>query len=109
MITVSILYPAKPDGRFDFTYYTQTHMARAVKLLSAHPGYHNVSIERGLGGAEPGQEPAFVAACFYHFASIEDFIAAFMPHAPELQGDIANYTNIEPIIQFNEQLTIGSR
>jgi hypothetical protein len=29
-------------------------------------------------------------------------MAAFSPHAEELQGDIVNYTNIEPIIQINE-------
>lgn len=29
-------------------------------------------------------------------------MVAFMPHAKELQGDIVNYTNIEPTIQINE-------
>ena len=109
MITVSILYPARPGARFDFEYYAQRHMPRAVELLSSSAGYHGVSIERGLGGAEPGHEATFVAACFYRFTTIEDFLAAFMPHAPELQSDIANYTDIEPLIQFNEQLTIGAK
>lgn len=109
MITVSILYPAKPGGRFDFDYYANKHMPRAVELLSAHPGYRGVAIERGLGGAEPGHAAAFTAACFYHFTTTEDFLAAFLPNAPELQGDIAAYTDIEPLIQFNEQLTIGAK
>jgi uncharacterized protein (TIGR02118 family) len=42
--------------------------------------------------------------CHLLFNSIEDFIAAFTPHAEVLQGDIANYTDIEPVIQFNEVL-----
>jgi hypothetical protein len=29
-------------------------------------------------------------------------MAAFGPHAEELQSDITNYTNIEPIIQINK-------
>jgi hypothetical protein len=29
-------------------------------------------------------------------------MAAFGPHAEELQGDIANYTDIEPTIQISE-------
>jgi len=40
--------------------------------------------------------------CHYYFDSLENFMAAFMPHAKELQGDIVNYTNIEPTIQINE-------
>ena len=29
-------------------------------------------------------------------------MAAFMPHAAELQGDMPNYTDIETIIQLSE-------
>lgn len=107
MITVCILYPATPGGHFDFDYYARKHMPRAVELLGKYPGYKGVAIERGIAGAEPGQAAAFAAACFYKFTSIDAFLAAFMPNAPELQGDIANYTDIQPVIQFNEQLEIG--
>ena len=107
MILVSILYPGRTDARFDFDYYTRRHMPRAVELLSARPGYQGVTIEKGLSAAQPGDTLKFVAACTYQFSSIDDFVAAFMPVAPELQGDIANYTNIEPLIQFNERLDIG--
>jgi hypothetical protein len=31
-------------------------------------------------------------------------MAACLPHAPELQGDIPNYTNVSPLIQINEVL-----
>jgi len=104
MIKVSILYPHSASARFDFDYYTQRHMPRSIKLLSAHPGFRAVSVERGLGGTEPGSAPTYTAACFYTFETIESFIAAFMPHAAELQADIANYTDIAAQIQFNEIL-----
>jgi len=42
--------------------------------------------------------------CHFAFRSVDDFVAAFMPHAAELQGDMPNYTDIEPVIQFNEVL-----
>jgi hypothetical protein len=29
------------------------------------------------------------------FNSLEDFLAAFMPHAPWMQGDMLNYTDVE--------------
>jgi len=100
MVRINILYPT--GGRFDMEYYLATHMPRSIELLSSGKGYRGVSVERGLGGAEPGSEPAFVALCHYLFDTIEDFMAAFMPHAEELKGDMANYTDIEAVIQFSE-------
>lgn len=100
MVKISILYPDK--GRFDMDYYLNTHMPRSIALLSAAKGYRGVSVERGAGGATRGSPPAFVAMCHYAFDSLEDFMAGFLPHAEELQGDMPNYTDIEPIIQFNE-------
>jgi uncharacterized protein (TIGR02118 family) len=79
-------------------------MPSSIDLLSVHPGFERVSVERGLGGAEPGTDAAFVAMCHFPFDSIEDFMAAFMPHAARLQGDMPNYTDIKPVIQVNEVL-----
>lgn len=104
MTRISILYPNAEGSRFDMPYYVQTHMPLSIKLLSAHPGFKGVSVERGLGGAAPGSKAPYVAMCHFLFASIEDFMAAFMPNAETLQGDMLNYTDIEPVIQFNEVL-----
>ena len=103
-IKVSILYPSRPGARFDMRYYVETHMPRSIELLSAHPGFVSVSVERGAAGAEPGSAAAYVAMCHFGFRSVEDFLAAFMPHAAELQGDMPNYTDIQPTIQINEVL-----
>lgn len=100
MIKISILYPN--TGKFDMDYYLNTHMPRSIQLLSAGKGYRGVSVERGLSGAAPGSAPAHVAMCQYVFDTAEDFMAAFMPHAAELQGDMPNYTDIEPVIQLSE-------
>ena len=102
MIKISMLYPNKKGSRFDVSYYVDTHMPLFIKLLSAHPGFKGVSVERGLGGAVPGSEPAYIAMCHFLFNSVEDFLAAFMLSAEVLQGDMPNYTNIEPVIQFNK-------
>lgn len=100
MIRINILYPT--GGHFDMGYYLNTHMPRSIELMSQGKGYRGVSVERGLGGTIPDAEPAFVALCQFAFDSIDDFMAAFLPHADELKGDMANYTDIEPIIQFSE-------
>lgn len=102
MIKVSILYPNREGARFDFDYYTAKHMPRSIELLGAHPGFRGVTVERGIGGTAPGSPPKYVAACFYVFESVEAFIAAFTPHAAELQADMRHYTDIPAEIQFNE-------
>ena len=107
MIGVSILYPARAGARFDFEYYVQTHMPLSIRLLRAHPGFRGVSVERGIAGATPGAAPAFVASCQYLFESVEQFLEAFLPHAEALQGDMPNYTDIEPLIQFNQVLVVA--
>jgi uncharacterized protein (TIGR02118 family) len=104
MVKISILYPNKPGSRFNFDHYTRTHMPRSIELLSAHSGFKGVSVERGVGGAVPGSAPAYVAMCHFLFSSIDAFMEAFVPNAPELQGDMPNYTDIEPLIQINEVL-----
>jgi uncharacterized protein (TIGR02118 family) len=104
MVRVSILYPNTPGARFDFRHYLETHMPMSIRLLSAHAGFRGVSVERGLSGTTPGSPPAFVAMCHFLFLSLEDFLAAFVPYAERLQGDMPNYTDIEPVIQFNEVL-----
>lgn len=104
MVRISILYPNKKDSRFNVSYYIDTHIPMSLKLLSVHPGFKGISVEKGLGGALPGSEPAYIAVCHFLFDSVEDFLAAFMPNAHALQGDMPNYTDIEPVIQFNEVL-----
>jgi len=102
MINISSIYPKKEGYRFDFDYYLNKHMPMSIDWLSGAKGFKGVSVERGVDIYEPRIESSYVAMCHYYFDSLEDFMAAFMPHAAELQGDIANYTNIQPIIQINE-------
>ncbi len=104
MIKISILYPNSKGSRFDFSYYIETHMPMSIGLLSAYPGYRGVSVEQGLGGGIPGTEATYVALCHFLFDSMENFMAAFTPHAATLQGDMPNYTDIEPVVQFSQVL-----
>jgi uncharacterized protein (TIGR02118 family) len=100
MIKVNIFYPNQEGGRFDLEYYLTTHMPMAIEKLGS--SLKGVSIEHGVSGTQPGTQPAYVVMCNYTFDSVEAFLAAFIPHAQALQGDIPNYTDIEPAIQFSE-------
>jgi uncharacterized protein (TIGR02118 family) len=104
MVRISILYPNAKGSRFDIPYYVERHMPRSIELLGAHPGFRGVSVEKGIAGAEPNSEPAYAAMCHFLFESTEAFMAAFIPHAAELQGDIPNYTDVTPTIQVSEVL-----
>lgn len=102
MFNISSIYPKKDNCRFDFDYYLNKHMPMSIDRLSRAKGFKGVSVERGVNIDNPKLDSSYVAMCHYYFDTLEDFMAAFMPHAAELQGDIANYTDIEPVIQINK-------
>lgn len=108
MFNIASIYPKKDGYQFDFDYYLNTHMPMSIEHLSAAKGFKGVSVERGIEIEEPRIESSYVAMCHYYFDSLENFMAAFMPHAEQLQSDIVNYTNIEPVIQINK-VEIGKR
>jgi uncharacterized protein (TIGR02118 family) len=79
-------------------------MPMAADLLA--PVLLAVSVEIGVSGAAPEQPPAFCAIAGFTCESAEAFTEAFLPHAAKLQGDIPNYTDIEPIIQISQLSTV---
>ena len=100
MIKVSVLYENAQGKKFDMAYYCNQHIPMVKKKLGG--ACKRVEVDQGLGGAQPGSKPAFVAVCHLLFDSVEAFQKAFAPHADSIMGDIPNYTDIQPIIQLNE-------
>lgn len=100
MIRMSVLYPRKEGARFDWAYYTGTHLPLVRRKLGATP--RALSIDQGIAGGAPDSPAAFVAIANHTFDSVTAFQAAFREHAQELMADIPNFTTIEPIIQINE-------
>ena len=100
MIKVSILYPNQPGGRFDWDYYLNQHMPMTIEKLGK--SLKGVSVEHGLNGGLPDSPPPYVAMCHLLFDSVEAFQSAFAAHAEALQGDIPNYTDVEPGFQISE-------
>ena len=100
MIKVSVLYPSKPGNRFDVDYYVNVHMPMAVRLLGS--SVEVFSVEIGISGAQPGTPPPYAAIVGFTCESVEAFTKAFTPVAAQLQGDIPNYTDIQPQIQISE-------
>lgn len=100
MIKVSVMYPHQPGSRFDHAYYRERHMPLVKSRMGAACLYYTV--DQGLAGGAPGQPPTYVAMCHIHADSVEAFQAAFGPHAKEIMADIANYTDIAPVMQISQ-------
>jgi uncharacterized protein (TIGR02118 family) len=100
MIKMSVYYPANGGSKFDHDYYRTSHLPLIRKRLG--DVCLRYEIDKGLAGREPGSTPEFVAACHIYAPSLTAFQEAFGPHRAEIAGDVANYTDITPIVQISE-------
>ena len=99
MYRVTVAYPAKQGGTFDFDYYRDKHMP----MVRRHLGDNAVSseISKGIAGAGTAAAP-FTCIGQVCFTSLERFHATLAQHGAEIMGDIPNYTNIAPTVQIEE-------
>jgi uncharacterized protein (TIGR02118 family) len=103
MTTISVIYPRSPGATFDFDYYKQTHLP-LVASRWRDSGLVGAEALRGISAAD-GSEAAFLAIALIRFQSPEHFRKAVTgEHAAEIMGDIANFTNIQPVLQVNERI-----
>lgn len=100
MIKVSVMYPSTPGARFDHTYYRDKHMPLVQTLMGDTCRYYTV--DKGLAGGTPDDPATYVGMCHIFCDSVETFQAGFSPHAQEIMQDIANYTDLTPVMQISE-------
>jgi len=92
MIRFSVYYPKSEGSTFDHDYYRDKHVPLAVKTW----GTSGAEIDKGLDGP-------YVAAVHFKFASQDDLSKAMaLPGTGEVLADVANYTNIQPVVQTSE-------
>ena len=101
MIRVNVMYPKQDGGSFDYDYYLNTHMSLVGERWA--DGLRGMEVYRGLSGAG-GAAETYVTIANLKFDSVEAFQQALEAHAQEIMGDIPNFTNIDPVIQVEEQL-----
>jgi uncharacterized protein (TIGR02118 family) len=100
MIKVSVMYPNTAGARFDHDYYRDRHMPMLKeKMGDACKSY---TIDKGLAGGAPGAPAPYIGMCHIYCDSVESFQAAFGPHAKAIMADIANYTDLKPVMQISE-------
>ncbi|MGA8187118.1 MAG: EthD family reductase [Candidatus Sulfotelmatobacter sp.] len=98
MQRVTVAYPNKADAKFDFDYYMRKHIPWVAGLVGK-----SIEVRRGISSAT-GSSAAFVCLATIPIDSVAEFQAMLSQHGAEILADIPKYTNIEPIIQFDEIL-----
>ena len=98
MQRVTVAYPNKADAKFDFDYYMKKHIPFVAGLVGK-----SIEVGRGISSAT-GSPATFICVAAIPIDSVAQFQAMFSKHGAEILADIPNYTNIEPIIQFDEIL-----
>ena len=100
MYILTIHYPRSEGATFDFDYYKSTHLPAVGEAFKPF-GLGYASVLRGeetLGGGEP----AYFATTILSFATEEGARNAVASDAGRaLAADIAHFTSVTPIIQFN--------
>lgn len=92
MIRVTVTYPKGEGSTFDHDYYRTTHVPLCVEAWNPV----RAEIDRGIDG--PNE-----AAVHFLFDSLEAFQAAMgSPRTGEVMADVANYTNITPVLQVSD-------
>jgi uncharacterized protein (TIGR02118 family) len=98
MIKLNVLYPTKAGARFDHAYYRDRHMPMVGRRLECL--YY--TIDKGLAGGAPDAPSPYVAACSLVCESAEALQGALGRHGKEIMGDVANYTDIQPVVWIGE-------
>jgi uncharacterized protein (TIGR02118 family) len=93
MIKLTVSYPNGEGTTFDHDYYASSH----VPLCNAAFSPVKTEVEKGVDG-----QPNAASVGFY-FDSMDSLQAAFgNPKMGDVMADVANYTNIAPVMQISE-------
>jgi len=92
MIKLTVSYPSGEGTTFDHDYYSAKH----VPMCNSTFKPVKTEIEKGIDGPN-------VAGVVFYFDSMADLQGALgSPQTPDVIADVANYTNIAPVMQISE-------
>ncbi len=101
MPVISVMYPSDSGTKFDVDY----HMQIRIPLVEARWGSFGLSdltVLRGVPGPD-GAAPGFSTMALLTFGSMQPFQLASSKHGRDVFGDVANFTDGQPIVQFNDK------
>ncbi len=98
---VSVLYNLQEGQTFDVDYYLKTHIPLLQELFQSS-GLKSAQVLQGTG-SPAGAAPVKIIALL-EFATEGGFQEAIAKHGDRVLGDIPNFTQAQPSIQFNRKL-----
>jgi uncharacterized protein (TIGR02118 family) len=98
---VSVIYPKSETSTFDHDYYHTKHMPMVARLWGGH-GMTGAEVLRGTGSL--GGAPVYEVITLLSFPTQEEWLKAAGAHADEIMEDVPHFTNIRPIVQFNDKV-----
>ena len=98
---VTVIYPKSANSHFDHDYYNTKHMPMVKRLWGGH-GMVGTQVLRGTGSL--GGDAPYELITLLEFPSQEEWLKAAGAHADEIMEDVPRFTNIRPIVQFNERV-----
>lgn len=101
-ITVTVMYPNE-GSKFDMDYYLRTH-GPLVREKWESKGLKNLKVIRGMATPDPDTPAPYQLIALLEFGSVEEFQAAVADSGEEVIGDIANFTDVQPVIQINDNI-----
>jgi uncharacterized protein (TIGR02118 family) len=100
MYVLTITYPKSPDASFDFEYFRTKHLPEVGKTFGPF-GLGYAAVLRGEQSLDGG-EPAYFATTILSFSSEQGARDAVASDAAKaLSADMANFTSVKPVMQFN--------
>jgi uncharacterized protein (TIGR02118 family) len=100
MIRTTAFYPAGPNATFDFDYYKNRHFPMVLDLMKPF-GAIRFEVEKPLATVS-GEPAPYLAVGTIWFDDMPGIQAGLAQHGATIMGDIPNYTNVTPVIQFGE-------
>lgn len=100
MYIISVTYPNGKGATFDHDYYRTQHLPMAGRAFAPH-GLGYASVLKGESGLD-GAPPVYLIQAVFSFREEAGArAAAASPETTALMKDIANFTNVTPVIQFS--------
>lgn len=101
--TLTALFPSDPDATYDMDYYVKHHMPLVQRTIGKH-GMSSWTATR-FGPGVDGSEPRYTFGSVAYWDSLASIKAAFAaPEVTEVMGDVANFSNKQPVFLIGETL-----
>ena len=100
-MTLHVVYPATEGTKFDYDYYSGTHLPMVREHMGAT--IDSTLVAKGLAGGAPDQPAPYHAIATLVFADQAAMDAA-MAHAGPVVADIPNFTDTQPVMMVGSTL-----